>query len=283
MRSLHRSDYQPQSPSDFHPSPLDESIGFPKLASVKQIISPSQMEVIMKGLCEDSNLSPSEVMAAIAQLHEAARKKLAKPKKKYYGRKVVERYLTEDEEKRLFAAVKRVDDLYARRDYGWMLLIRHTGLRVSTVAGLTVGDVRSGMRNERLVLRSEIMKRGKAHEVRLNKKAMRALQILLAVRKKMGYAEVSDEPLMMSRKHKGLSVRSLQARMKQWGKAADLGVDASPHWLRHTMAMRYLKQTTTNNPLPRLKRMLGHSSFNSVAVYVEPSREDVDDAWDDLM
>lgn len=74
---------------------------------------------------------------------------------------IFSRYLTEDEEKRLFKTVRQFADIYARRDAAWMQLLRHTGIRVGTLSGLTVADAKNAARDHSLTLRGEICKRGK--------------------------------------------------------------------------------------------------------------------------
>ena len=58
-------------------------------------------------------------------------------------RAVFERYLTEGEERQLMKHVGRFGDELSRRDAAWMDLLRQTGIRVGSMAGLTVeaGDV----------------------------------------------------------------------------------------------------------------------------------------------
>ena len=161
-----------------------------------------------------------------------------------YQRKVFERYLTEAEEKQLLKTVSRYADVYARRDHAWMLLLRQTGIRVGTLAQLTVGDAQLALRSDHLALRPEISKGGRGHQVYLNKKARNALQTLLRLRREMGHAAHPDHPLVVSRNHRAMSVRSFQARMQQWVRLAGLDVDASPHWWRHTIAKRTVARST---------------------------------------
>ncbi|MDP1007322.1 tyrosine-type recombinase/integrase, partial [Klebsiella pneumoniae] len=87
-------------------------------------------------------------------------------------------------------------------------------------------------------------KRKQAHTVHVNKAAAKALRDLLKIRREMGHPESDDAPLIVSRNHRGLSVRSFQSRMKKWVQSAGLPVSATPHWFRHTLAMRLMRNSS---------------------------------------
>ncbi|MFW6341006.1 MAG: tyrosine-type recombinase/integrase [Wenzhouxiangella sp.] len=192
------------------------------------------------------------------------------------------RYLTQAEERQLFRHIKQFGAVYARRDLAWMRLARNTGLRVGTMAGLTVMDARQALASGYLHIRSEIAKRKQAHTVHLNKAAGRALRDLLAIRREMGQAESDEAALIVSRNHRALSVRSFQARMNLWVKGAGLPVAATPHWFRHTLAMRLMRNSTAQDPRGVVQGVLGHRDINSTAVYTRPSREDLSLALDEV-
>ena len=202
-----------------------------------------------------------------------------------YERKVFERYLRPDEERRLFAAVGNRAELLAQRDYAWMRLLRQTGIRVGSLAGLTVDDVRQALREKRLQVRDEIAKKDRGYVVHLNKKAVQALRDLLRIRRELGHPEIGDAPLVMSRKAgatgKGMSVRAFQDRMQHWRQAAGLTVEASPHWWRHTLAKRLVERSTAKDPRTIVQHALGHASIVSGAVYTFPDRDDLQMAMEE--
>lgn len=190
-------------------------------------------------------------------------------------RAVFERYLTKAEEARLFKHVGQFSGVLARRDHAWMLLLRHTGIRVSSLAGLTVGDARSAIALRSLTLRHEHAKGGRGYEVACNKDAISALRTLLSVRREMGHMQIDDHPLVCSVRGSALSVRSFQARFSEWRSEAGLAVEASPHWLRHTLAKRLIAQSTARNPLSIVQAALGHRDLSSTGIYTLPDREEL--------
>lgn len=190
-------------------------------------------------------------------------------------REAFKRFLTEEEEQQLFKHMKRYTDVLARRDLQWMLLMRRTALRVSSLAALTVGDAKTALRTGSLELRDEDCKGGRGYEIQIEKRARSALLALLAIRSEQGFEPIETEPLLMSRKRNGLSVRSLQARMREWVTEARLPVNASPHWLRHTMAKRMVAGCPAPDTIVRVQLALGHRSIKTTMTYLLPSREDV--------
>jgi site-specific recombinase XerD len=187
------------------------------------------------------------------------------------NRKVMDRFLTPQEEKQLFKTVRANSGILAQRDYAWMLLLRATGIRVGPLSGLTVLDAKTALTDRHLSIRAEINKGKKAYKVYLGKSAEKALRLLLKIRRDMGHPEQSDSPLVMSREHKGMSVRSFQDRVKHWSDLAGLqGV--SPHWFRHTLAMRIMQTSTAQDPRGVAMVTLGHANINSTAIYTQPDK-----------
>lgn len=191
-------------------------------------------------------------------------------------RAVFERYLTPADEKRLLAEVALYASVLARRDLEWMVLLGKTGIRVSSLSLLSVGDARAALSSNYLVLSDEISKGGRGYKVFLVKRAQLALRRLLRIRKEMGAGGDFEAPLIMSRNHQGMSVRSFQSRMQRWVKMAGLDVKASPHWWRHTVAKRLMKNSAADDPRGVVMGVLGHASVVSTSIYTMPDREDIE-------
>lgn len=203
-------------------------------------------------------------------------------------RKVFERYLREDEERRLFATLRTLagtannEQRMAMRDYAWMRLMRFTGIRVETMAGLNVADAKASLASHYLTLRPEITKGARGGKVYCTRKARLALRTLLTVRRAQGQPDNAEAPLVLSTKQQRMSIRSYQARMQHWVDAAGLEVRATPHWLRHTLAKRLMKNSTAEDPRGIVMATLNHRDFNSTAIYTLPDREDIEQALEEV-
>jgi len=193
-----------------------------------------------------------------------------------------ERFLTESEERQLFKTVAQYGHVLARRDLQWMRLLRQTGIRVGTLAGLTVFDARNAIINKRLQLRNEICKGGRGYALPLNKHAVSALRALIRIRTEQGYALINDEPLIMSRKHNALAIRSFQQRMAMWIKKAELQIPATPHYFRHTMGRRIIERSTSPNPQRIAQSVLNHANIATTSIYTQPSRDDLERAMEEV-
>ena len=200
-------------------------------------------------------------------------------------RQVFERYFSEQEERQLMQCVRGASGLpgvpgvLALRDAAWMVLLRQTGIRVTPLARLTVGDARAALSRGALLVRGETNKRGREHKVPLNRKALDALGTLLKVRAALTSDHDFGAPLIISREHNNISVRALQQRMRMWCSRAGLA-DGSPHWMRHTLAKRLLARSTARNPLSIIAGVLGHGSLNSTDFYTQPDKEEIAQAME---
>ena len=157
---------------------------------------------------------------------------------------------------------------HARRDYALVQLLVQTGLRVGEVAALRLGDIEARERTGLVRIRDG--KGGKARDVPLNTSARRALRLYLELRP----AATATAPLFLSGRNTALPVRSIQAILGRLARRAHIDrVAVSPHTLRHTFALDFLRA----NPgkLVELATLLGHESLDTTAIYTRPSRDDL--------
>ena len=185
------------------------------------------------------------------------------------------RFLSPKDEQRLLGHVGQFASPLARRDHAWMRLLRHTGLRIGSLAALTVGQARDGLDTGLLSLTDAQVKGGSGYDVPLCSAAKDALRDLLAARRAMGQEPVAAAPLVLSERKRGLSIRAFQQRMEYWCASAGLAVHATPHWWRHTAAMRVMQRSEAKDPRGVVAQLLGHTSLRSTEIYTIPTREDV--------
>lgn len=154
----------------------------------------------------------------------------------------------------------------ARRNYAIAQTFLQTGLRLGELAALQVGDAKLSSRVGSLKIR--LGKGQKAREVPLNASARRALQSYLD-----GHGEVQpEEPLFLSSRGTAMAPRSIEHLIVSLARRAHVDrLAVTPHTLRHTFSLNYLKQ----NPgkLVELATLLGHESLDTTAVYTRPSLE----------
>lgn len=153
------------------------------------------------------------------------------------------------------------------RDVAIIELLAGTGLRVSELLALQVGDLVLGERSGRVIVRQA--KHGAYREVPLTADVRKALEAYLAVHPDQ------DNPnaLLWVGTRGPLIHRTSVARiLDSYALSAGIG-EINPHALRHTFATRYLKANPGD--LRGLARLLGHTNLSTVMIYTEPDMDDL--------
>lgn len=154
-----------------------------------------------------------------------------------------------------------------KRDIAIIELLINTGVRVSELISLTLGDLhltdRNGSQNySYIVIRCG--KGGKYREIPLNTQAKKALEENLSVR-----ASNSDKVFLGQRGP--LRRESIDKIIKKYCHEAGIQ-DISCHTLRHTFCTRLVQE---NTPLPVVSKLAGHTNLQTtMRFYVNVSRQD---------
>jgi len=154
----------------------------------------------------------------------------------------------------------------AKRDMAMVMLLLHTGLRVSELAGLRLSDVEMSEQKGRLTVTG---RGNKQRKVPLNADARKALRQWLEVR-----PNVETEALFLGRGGVPLSVRTVQKVLADLGGRAQVE-NLHPYTLRHTFATRYLEANPGD--LVGLATILGHESLETLRIYTVPNSAELPD------
>jgi site-specific recombinase XerD len=201
------------------------------------------------------------------------------------------RYLTEAQQALLLGTLKQFAAVQARRDRAWIRLMLNTGCRVGEFSNICVKQARLALTTGWLFIPKEHRKgwnrkprknsKGESyiprppndHQIPVTDPVREDLRTLLKIQIEMGGAGHDDDPLILSRKHRGMSIRSFQDRFEHW--CALCGIEASPHWLRHTRAMNIMRRSSSNDPRGIVQGALGHADISSSGIYTRMSKEDL--------
>lgn len=146
-----------------------------------------------------------------------------------------------------------------------MTTLANTGLRVSELCALTVGDIELKSRSGKLIVRSG--KGEKFREVPLNADARRALNDYLVVRRQ----PTEGDSLFVSQRGEAITPAGVWRIVNKYGRHAGIkGV--SPHMLRHTFATLLLREG--NADLVTVSDLLGHENINTTARYTRSTEAD---------
>lgn len=173
--------------------------------------------------------------------------------------------LSVSEVERLLQAARTLD-WKGIRDTAWLELLYATGLRVSEVVGLTVGEVNLEVGFVRCV-----GKGGKERVVPLGRSAIKAIRrYLKTVRPKL-LKYPQEQKMFLSTRGRQLSRQALFLLLRHYARRAKLARLPSPHVLRHSFATHLLERGAD---LRSLQEMLGHADVATTQRYthVDKSR-----------
>lgn len=142
------------------------------------------------------------------------------------------------------------------RDIAMMELMYSSGLRLSELQGLDLGDIDFAAQ--------EVRVQGKGSKERvlpIGSQALKALKRWLDVRLQFSPKE---NAVFLNKRGGRLSHRSIQLIMKKWGERQGLESHLHPHKLRHSFATHMLE---ASGDLRAVQELLGHSSLSTTQIY----------------
>ncbi len=149
------------------------------------------------------------------------------------------------------------DDVLAIRDRAMMELLYSSGLRLSEMVGLDVGDYDSRQHQVRV-----LGKGSKQRYVPVGRLAASALQDWLYQRSAL--AAYGETALFVSQRGTRLCQRSVQFRLNHWRLQQGLEQHVHPHKLRHSFASHMLE---SSGDLRAVQEMLGHADISTTQIY----------------
>jgi integrase/recombinase XerD len=150
------------------------------------------------------------------------------------------------------------------RDYTMMVILLETGMRISELCNLKLGDVFFKEQEIRITRG----KGGKARRVPIQQTCAKVIRRYLDIR-----GDLETDALFVNLNNEKISTRALQDRMHDYGLSSSInGVRVSPHTFRHTMAKFYI--LNGGDPFT-LRRILGHATLKMVEYYVELFSSDI--------
>jgi integrase/recombinase XerC len=164
-----------------------------------------------------------------------------------------------------YALLRAVQEVGRARDVALVTLMLHTGLRVSEVANLKVGDIEISSRKGSLTVRGG--KGGKYRSVPLNADARKALGAYLE--KRPGIKD--GDHIFTGQRGEPLGSPGIYYLVGRYAYDARLeGV--TPHTLRHTFGKNLVDAGVS---LDRVAQLLGHESVDTTRIYTTPSEQDL--------
>jgi integrase/recombinase XerC len=190
--------------------------------------------------------------------------------------KKLPRILTEEELNSFLdrmAEVTKVGDPMMLRDRAILELLYASGLRVSELAGLDMGNLNFGDGMLRV--------RGKGRKERLvpfGSKAKQAIEDYLPLREKILLEKHKrGDALFLNAQGDRLTTRSIDRLLKKYVRLYGPNIRVSPHGLRHAFASHLL---TEGADLRSIQEMLGHKSLSTTQKYTQVSIKQLIEVYD---
>jgi len=145
------------------------------------------------------------------------------------------------------------------RDRAWLELLYASGLRISELVGIDLGDIE---------LRSRLVKvRGKGSKERIipfGTKAEDAVRAWLTERQKLLATFSEEEALFLNYRGERITTRSVRRLFDGYIHDASLRAGISPHTMRHSFATHLLN---AGADLRAIQELLGHASLSTTQKY----------------
>jgi site-specific recombinase XerD len=158
-----------------------------------------------------------------------------------------------------------LDTLVGLRDRAVLELFYSTGIRLSELVNINIGDFHIDKKLVRVV--------GKGNKERMipyGKSAVIAIENYLNMRNLSFKPVFAASPLFVNNSEKSISKRTIQRRVNNYIKLVADGKRVGPHLLRHTFATHLLDNGAD---IRAVKDLLGHSSLSSTQIYTHVSIE----------
>jgi integrase/recombinase XerD len=169
------------------------------------------------------------------------------------------------EEVSRFLEMPAIETAIGARDKAIFMVMYASGLRVSELCGLNLGDISD----------DQVRVRGKGNKERVIPIATAAV---LAVDYYLTQFRLEgDGPLFLSSKGKRMDRAAVWERVKFYGKKAGISKEISPHTLRHSFATHLLENGAD---LRVIQEMLGHSNIATTDRYTHVSRKHLHEAFE---
>lgn len=167
------------------------------------------------------------------------------------------------------------DDLLGLRDRAALEVLYGSGVRVSELVGLDVGNLELGDGTAKV-----LGKGSKERIVPLGQAALDALHGYLRVRGELRHPRTGAQDhaaLFLSRRGDRLTARRVQQMVRRDGRRGAARGDLHPHMLRHTCATHLLD---AGADLRSIQELLGHSSLSTTQRYTHVTIDRLMEVYD---
>ena len=181
--------------------------------------------------------------------------------------KVLPRPISISQVRRLLEQPTKLSTAEAKRDRAMLELLYASGMRISELVSLNLGDVDMEGGYVRCF--------GKGHKERIipihEQAAMAVKKYVEEPRPQLAHGK-SEEALFLNARGERLTRQGFWQKLKEYAKSANMEVQISPHTLRHSFATHMLNGGAD---LRSVQELLGHANISTTQVYTHLTTEHV--------
>lgn len=157
------------------------------------------------------------------------------------------------------------DTFVGFRDFTIMIVMLDCGIRVGELVNLKISDI--DLKSKVINIRSEIAKSRTFRQVPLSSKSIRLIKEIICIIKKS-----NTDYLFPSSYANKMDTNQVIHNFRKYGKQANITQRCTPHALRHTFAVSFLKN---GGDVFTLQRILGHTTLEMTRRYVQLTNNDL--------
>jgi integrase/recombinase XerD len=173
--------------------------------------------------------------------------------------KTLPRYLTPQEVDELLEQPARRSSPEAKRDRAMLELLYATGMRVTELVSLNVGDVNLEVGYVRC-----LGKGAKERVIPVYDHAVQAVREYTTEARPQVVRDYEEKALFLNRQGKRLTRQGFWLILKNYASQAHLETDVTPHTLRHSFATHMLHGGAD---LRSVQELLGHANISTTQIY----------------
>lgn len=194
------------------------------------------------------------------------------PAKGIAAAKVERKYpeILTSKEVELFLEQPQCVDSKGYRDHAMLELLYATGIRVSELIMLDLGDLNLSAGFIRC------SSRGKERIIPLYQTAIKALQDYVKNIRPQLIADSSEKALFVNMNGERMSRQGFWKIIKHYQEMAGIEKDITPHTLRHSFAVHLLENGAD---LRAIQEMLGHADISSTQIYTHVVKNQIKDVY----
>ena len=187
-------------------------------------------------------------------------------------RKYLPKAISKEEVELLLSAPAAIDSVRGRRDRAILELLYATGMRVSELVNLDVGDVDCASGTVRCM-----GKASKERVIPIYDRAIRAVEEYLERARLQLLKKPDEKALFLNHRGNRLTRQGLWLIIKRYVEQLGIETPVTPHTLRHSFATHLLNGGAD---LRNVQELLGHANISTTQVYTQVSSDHLRSVYD---